>query len=127
MIATVRAALIQKLVEMSHLYPGMRLGQMLAFLGSMAGENGLCREMDDEALLQAAEGHVKRRTQQVRVKANSDWLSLPEERARVLKVLEAQERPDSLGSLVSELSGEELYDVEDKQLEIALEAKDKKR
>ena len=127
MITFTRDDLMAKVVHLSHLYPEMRLGQLFAFLGSLAGKNvpGMCSDFDDSTLLQVAEEHIRRRTTALLIDTNADVSSLPSERQQAIRALAAyhEAKPMSLGRLVHEAAvalNTTEYDLEDKEMAQAI-------
>ncbi len=117
--------LIEALADLSGLYPGMRLGQILAMVASFSGDEAPASIVDigDERLFQVASDHIARRRCQMEFPdAVVDDRPPSESHAELLDQLQqARERLGyrQFGRFVAGLatmSGAGLYDVEDEEL-----------
>jgi hypothetical protein len=122
MITTVRENLLQKLTELSRLYPEMRFGQLMVMVSSFAGkkEPAFMNEVDDDAAMEAIERHLARTRLHPEPVA-----SVPDVRAALIMELEnvgERHREWALGTLVFNLAthaGVNEYDIEDEGLLLA--------
>jgi len=119
-----RLSLFQALSKLSDLYPSMRLGQLVVFAASLAGEKipGEVSEVADDALFQACIKHLRSRTHALGVNTTCDVNHLAPARLSLLAALRelAKRASDvSFGQLAERLAAaaqRTLYDVEDEDL-----------
>jgi hypothetical protein len=124
MITSLRRELLQRLVELSSLYPEMRFGQLICFACLIAGEDapGLVREAEDEAVLEAVKRHITQRTRQLGEEAKRDSSTLTPTHTQLLQVFEklGDQYPEwSTGQLVFKLAAlahANVYDIQDEEL-----------
>jgi hypothetical protein len=119
-----RRALREALAALSSLYPPMRLGQLVVFAGSLAGDEAPpeVETLGDARLLAAAEDHARRRAAPTAVEHDRSQSGLTPTRRRLLEALEelGQHCPEEpCGQLLAKLAAHarvNLYDAEDEQL-----------
>jgi hypothetical protein len=124
MITKTGRGLIRLFENMSQQYPSFRLGQLVVFACSLAGEDcpGEADEVNDEVLAEACRKHLRKRSRRLRVQRTSSLDGLSAKRADLLGELRhlVRREPDaSFGRLVSRLAAAEgatLYDIEDEAL-----------
>jgi hypothetical protein len=125
MTRNTRRDLLATLVELGNLHPGMRFGQLFEFASLLASDQDgpdLVQKAADEAVLEAARAHVRKRAGQLAALEVGDTPGRAPSRVELVRVLEelGVRYPDQrLGQLVArlaEVARSNTYDVEDEQL-----------
>jgi hypothetical protein len=125
MTLSTRQALLQALLELGSLHPGMRFGQLVEFASLLATDQDgpeLLPRAADAAILEACREHLRQRAGQFAELQNGDRPGLAPPRADLVTALEelGHRYPSwEFGQLVTRLVGAaraNTYDVEDEQL-----------